>query len=410
MLKTFYENKYYIFFSITFLVSFIFSSVSNPKLSNIVLKCGLSIAVIVAGWFFLKSNESQEHRVVTIPRSIIVFLTVVVFVLLLSSLLSANSTFGLIKLSQVLIAVIPLIFTGLLLTTYTGKTRINVFGAILAGFILLFLVGILILNPFKYNADYKLNLANWSHVTLGRFFSFTSVVLCVITARQKQPSREFWFFLIASLAAVWGVYLTGLRAGILGLYITTPVMLVLLFRRKPTNKTYFAIVLMALLAAHSICTFYYSGQRAHRAGVAEIVSAPGKTNDDAVNVRWELYKSSIEMIRERPLLGWGFGGFRSPEKGYLVYLNKYPHNVILEIATEFGIIILLVVMALLLYVFKAAYSRSPLYFSLLVLAFWLSLFSKDIASNGALWLFCILSFYKQLNISNHTVNLSAQNY
>jgi O-antigen ligase len=54
----------------------------------------------------------------------------------------------------------------------------------------------------------------------------------------------------------------------------------------------------------------------------------------AFDTRRDVYLTAWRMFTERPLLGWGFGGF-GPRVGAPAL---YPHNVVLEILAEFGLL------------------------------------------------------------------------
>ncbi|MBI2417151.1 MAG: O-antigen ligase family protein [Ignavibacteriales bacterium] len=249
-------------------------------------------------------------------------------------------------------------------------------------------MGIIILSPFKYDMNYHFNFSNWSHVTLGRFFSFTALIILFFTIKyRKNGSMYLWFFLLLSIVSL---YLTGLRAGILGLIILLPLLLWLEARNK--TITYRAMIFFFIVIAiwNVACALQFSGKNSRRASIATIVQSPEKTNDDAVNVRWEIYALSLEMIKEKPILGWGIGGFRNPDKGYLAMFNKYPHNLFLEVGVEFGVFGLILLIYLLSTIIRTLLKHEPIWLSIFLLALWLSMFSKDITTNAVIWMF--LSF------------------
>lgn len=138
------------------------------------------------------------------------------------------------------------------------------------------------------------------------------------------------------------------------------------------------------------CALQFSGKNGKRASIATIVQSPEKTNDDAVNVRREIYALSVEMIKEKPVFGWGIGGFKNPDKGYLAMFNKYPHNLFLEVGVEFGVVGIIFLIYLLSTIFRTLLNYEPIWLSIFLLALWLSMFSKDITTNTAIWMF--LSF------------------
>lgn len=112
--------------------------------------------------------------------------------------------------------------------------------------------------------------------------------------------------------------------------------------------------------------------------------------------RLTLYGWALAMFAEKPLLGWGLGGW-----SYYVFdrdTPSYPHNLILEIAAEEGVMGLAALGTLLLTVFLAIrriWRKSPdLSFIMPVFAFSFlaTLTSGDINVNRPLWLWCGVIF------------------
>jgi O-antigen ligase len=85
-------------------------------------------------------------------------------------------------------------------------------------------------------------------------------------------------------------------------------------------------------------------------------------------------------------IGTGLGGFNTEETaGRELQFLKYPHNIILEIYAELGILPLLGFLLLLVLIFRKSLKIGFELTVMLLYFFWLSLFSKDIATNTQLW-------------------------
>ena len=56
----------------------------------------------------------------------------------------------------------------------------------------------------------------------------------------------------------------------------------------------------------------------------------------------DLWELSWEMIKEYPLLGTGLGGFKGYKNIEWTRVIEYPHNIILEMTAEGGVVGLLV--------------------------------------------------------------------
>lgn len=112
--------------------------------------------------------------------------------------------------------------------------------------------------------------------------------------------------------------------------------------------------------------------------------------------RLTLYGSALAMFAEKPLTGWGLGGW-----SYYVFdrdTPSYPHNLVLEIAAEEGVMGLAALVTLLLTAFLAMrriWLRSPglsFIIPVFIFSFLATLTSGDINVNRPLWLWCGMIF------------------
>ena len=109
-------------------------------------------------------------------------------------------------------------------------------------------------------------------------------------------------------------------------------------------------------------------------GAGELVSAyQGQTveMDSSWGIRYRMYRETTAMIAERPLLGWGIGGWntqwRQRVNGPLTEVNM-PHNDFLWMGAQTGVPGALLLLWLLLAGWPAAWRRDDLNGSLAVLA------------------------------------------
>src|SRR6267154_385452 len=112
--------------------------------------------------------------------------------------------------------------------------------------------------------------------------------------------------------------------------------------------------------------------------------------------RLTLYGWALEMFAKKPLTGWGLGGW-----GYYVFdrdLPSYPHNLVLEIAAEEGLMGLAALGTLLLTVslaMRRIWRRCPdlsFIVPVFTFSFLATLTSGDININRPLWLWCGIIF------------------
>ena len=59
--------------------------------------------------------------------------------------------------------------------------------------------------------------------------------------------------------------------------------------------------------------------------------------------RMDIWQYAISLIKERPLLGWGSGTFPHLIENSTTYWRGHPHNLVLELAFSFGLIITLII-------------------------------------------------------------------
>ena len=139
--------------------------------------------------------------------------------------------------------------------------------------------------------------------------------------------------------------------------------------------------LQALLGRHSLA----AGD-----GVVAIDNLQFK-GDPAIHSRLEAWELSWEIIKEHPIIGTGFGGFNGYNNIEWTKMIKYPHNIILELAVEGGVIGLLILILLIYFILSRVRKIYPGIILFLLFAIWLALFSKDLSSQAVLWIG--LAFY-----------------
>ena len=124
--------------------------------------------------------------------------------------------------------------------------------------------------------------------------------------------------------------------------------------------------------------------------------------------RLQFYSRAWEGIKEKPIFGWGVGAWVTYYYGYdstaehkgakLAFLTTYPHNLILEVAFEQGILGLAALFSLLILAFhrlvrllKVADGRYAFMYPLFLYCLLAGMFSEDI-NNRVLWTWCGMVF------------------
>lgn len=188
----------------------------------------------------------------------------------------------------------------------------------------------------------------------------TLVLYCITLGLYflKQGSRKIASFLIiAAIIGLVGNILTGSRST----WLIFPVAIILLFWVYAKSLKRFMIPfsfgLISLIVIASLIP--QSGiQQRYQAAVSDITQYfDGTKKETSIGMRFELWRSALDGIKEKPLLGWGKDGMdekrlqQSTEDKYPEIIKNFPHthNLFLE-QTFYRGFIGLFVLILLLYV------------------------------------------------------------
>ncbi len=168
-----------------------------------------------------------------------------------------------------------------------------------------------------------------------------------------------------------------------------------------STKVWLPVLLFGLLAFAG--SLYWlqrqeAAQEKFRTKKAEIeeVLRGSSTPTYTAGRRLTLYSWALEMFAKKPLAGWGLGGW-----SYYVFdrdMPSYPHNLVLEIGAEEGVMGLAALGTLLLTVslaMRRIWRRSPdlsFIVPVFTFSFLATLTSGDINVNRPLWLWCGVTF------------------
>ena len=191
-----------------------------------------------------------------------------------------------------------------------------------------------------------------NHATQGMIFSVTLFLMGMILLFKKHilPVRSLWFvgFMLVILGVL--VYMTPGRSGYLAFMVVTVYLGYLLFRAK----LYKMLSVVFLLSSTLLLTSPLVVERIEL-GVKEMQHVdPANIESSSMGMRMVLWKHTIELIKDRPLLGFGTGGF---EEAYSQKIKDNPdweknimhdpHNQFLKIWVEMGIFGLIIFLGML---------------------------------------------------------------
>ena len=191
-----------------------------------------------------------------------------------------------------------------------------------------------------------------NHSTQGMIFSATLFLMGMFLLFKKHMLliRSTWFlgFMLMILGAL--VYMTPGRSGYLAFMVTTLYFSYLLFREK-----LYKILSLVLLLSSTLLVSSPVVQDRIELGVKEMHHVdPASIESSSMGLRMTLWKNTIKLIQDRPLLGFGTGGF---EEAYSQKIKDNPdweknimhdpHNQFLKIWVEMGMLGLIVFLSML---------------------------------------------------------------
>ncbi|MCF6271085.1 MAG: O-antigen ligase family protein [Melioribacteraceae bacterium] len=302
---------------------------------------------------------------------------------LISLIYSRNIEFGMMKIAYIVFGIIPSIIVFIYFLNTINRDRIKIFLSTILLLGLLFGLVSLILSPYNPSTSYSFEYYRWSHVIGGRFLSSITVIVLLLHFSNFIKSKTI---LIATTTILLvSVYFVGLRAAFLGIIILISflILFAIIRKEKKSLKLLILSLLISTLSVFSISQFNnLSTNRYSKLQVNE----SGKFDDGAITARLIAYEVSWENIKKHPMFGVGFGGFYNEKISGDIAQIKYPHNLLIEIQLELGIMGSIFFAGLFGLIFWKSYKFSIPLFIFLLFSFWLAMFSKDIATQTQLWI------------------------
>lgn len=391
------------------------TSISNNSHQNLTLKLisvilfGILTALRVKIIYGLSTRSTlaklQNDLEQFLPWKVIWRIVLSFIIITFSLAYSENLNYGIWKLANIILIIFPSVILVMLNIVHGREILLKNFIRITEIFLLVSSILILVMHPFDYlGVEYKLSIERWSHVVTGRVhgFLFLFYFLYASFIKKKVRTKEYAVIFVSGL----GLYFIGLRAAILGVMILLPVILSLMYfvRRNITN-----LLRLSLTIAATIIIIFFIGninepaERLYRVGEFLIYN---EVDDGAINARLEGWMVGWEMIKDSPFIGRGLGGYNSDFRDHEIQkIIKYPHNLFIELVVELGILGCVVIILIIGFIIvnlanlricelKTETTNFNLVLLFLVIfSLWMAMFSKDISSQGLLWVSMgILSF------------------
>ncbi|NWF89098.1 MAG: O-antigen ligase family protein [Ignavibacteriaceae bacterium] len=317
----------------------------------------------------------------------------------LTLIYSDNPIYGAQKVLNFIICSIPAIASAYVLISINWdallkRTTLQVLSSI----IIITLVAVLLLNPFDNTRAYYFEPGRWSHVFVGRIISFIVLILLLSFIHGKEKNSLFMTTVIA--AGMFLLYMTGMRAAIIGVLIFSIIYIAYAYvRRKLTKMKIIALTAIAISAA-ALIFFAHTllpNQINTPARIVNILDIKDLHfgGEDGLVARIMSAQLAWDMFTNNPVLGAGYGSFKGYDNLWWTYNQQYPHNILLEIFSEFGLAGIMFFSYVFYIIFRSIFQFKILFqrSALLVLFFfalWLAMFSKDLSSQSFIWIFLAL--------------------
>lgn len=333
-------------------------------------------------WFFILTDKNRNQLLDLFKNKSSVLVLVLVFIFLVLCMLSLsysnNVNYGLDKLKGLLINVLTSIIAFyFILKNFNEQTlKIFIFLFISLGICLT----VILLTQSNISYDGRTEILLWSHSGTGRFLGF-SFIVSIYYFYMKRNNISFIFTIII----IFGVILSGSRAVIIFLL---PFYLISIFNFIKNNtkilyRQFLPIILLVIISF--ILYIHYNLPRLETRFIN--IATLNFAVDDSLNFRLEGLYKAIYMIKENPIFGWGIGGYdinfsEYKSSGFM----RYPHNIIIEVLVELGILGSLYFIATMVTVFINLFNINKYLFLFFIFAFLTALFSGDIQYQKALFI------------------------
>jgi O-antigen ligase len=226
-----------------------------------------------------------------------------------------------------------------------------------------------------------------NHATQGMIFSVTLFLMGMILLFKKHvlPIRSTWILGLILPILIALIYMTPGRSGYLAFVVVTVYLGYLLFR----EKLYKMLSVVFLLSSTLLLTSPLVRDRIEL-GIKEMQHVdPATIESSSMGMRMAVWKNTIELIQDRPLLGFGTGSFEAAYSQKIKDNPEWeknilhdPHNQFLKIWAEMGIFGLMVFLSMLASSLFQKSSKMYLHLGIGVLLAWCatSLFSSHFST------------------------------
>jgi len=237
-------------------------------------------------------------------------------------------------------------------------------------------------------SEARLTVLQGGPIVLGRINGFAILMLAGYYFYTDRRKLKVGLFIIGTL--IFFTQLWTLSKGpVLALYLTLIIEIYLFSKTKKSTR-----ILLATLAMVLILVFTFS---CFQLDTRFFMNPFAQSPENTYHIRWMLFVQAFENIRHHLFFGTGLGNFMDNSMVYGV-LHRYPHNLILEIFAETGLLGFVLLLKILydyfhrMWRYLKDYSVDHMTIVLLMLGLYMFLnqmVSGDLTAGRFLWYFLI---------------------
>lgn len=356
----------------------------------------LGFTIIICLILLIKSLTDNHFAGKLIKRSMNLIPVVVFFILAaVSYAYTPAVVYGKSKLILLLSHLPEMVFFASMLDVENLQDLKN--GILLAGFVA---IAAILFNVTLHDSTLtRLGvLGKEGAINLARILgmcAFTSFVMTFVSRKLEQKV----FYLLLSFVCFGFILGTATRQAFFSLLIGVMVFIVIISianpRRLFQGLSAVGIISLTILLLNisSIEIFRFGSNRIFQF-VGQFIKNPILAIASNKRIEIGLFSSALDLFQENPIFGGGLGSFAVYFSG--VDARLYPHNIILEILAEMGLVGMLIFIGLLFiigfFIIKSVRlknidlnHRLGLVFGLWLITFTNAQFSGDISSNRLFW-------------------------
>lgn len=347
--------------------------------------------MLAVAFAFRRGVGSSLRRAASAP---LVLSTLALFALLLVRLpATTDSSYGNLKLQLFVIGDLAVLVGGILLGRRSGDIELY----LLLTLFIDALSGILVLRQLgtaSSGATDRYGLPLQNVISLGVQGAEALMVATFLLVKGRRRWHQLFAAAVIPVSLV-ALLASGSRGPVLGGSLGLLVLLVMLARSRRAALRIVALGVVVVASFVLVLQLVPSGA-AHRS--LSIVT--GTKSGLASNGRDQLWTAAWDTFSAHPLLGVGTGSFATHGRRIVCpgpgCLDRYPHNVVLEMAAELGIlgavlmIVVIVSAAVAILRVRSLGGRraeyTPILFALFVAASTTAMLTGDVSGDGGIWL------------------------